>query len=129
VIGAAAVGFALLTVLIGTLILADVSGPRSAAPPRPLLVSHVVAALAATLVLGVGAATANVALSWGAVAVTAVAATFGIVALRRTLAVARSTDRTRPSNGMLIVHGVAAAVTIVLAVVGAAVSLKLPQRW
>ena len=118
--GAGAVGAGLLAVLVGTLILADVSGPRAAAPPRAVLTAHVLVALLGLGVLAAGAITGGTALSWAAVAVLGGAGTFGIIALRRTLNLAGTTDRTRPSNVILIVHGAAAAATIALALAAAA---------
>jgi hypothetical protein len=118
--GAAAVGTGLLAVLVGTLVLGDVNGPRGAAPPRPLLTGHVVCALAGVALLGVGAAIGSAAVVWIAAFLVAAAGLLGVMALARTLRRAVREGTLAPSLGLLIVHGAAALATLVLGILAAA---------
>lgn len=111
----AAVGFGVLTVLVGTLILADVSGPKAAAPPGRLLGGHVFLALGAVVALGVGAVVADLTVSCVALVGLVGASLFGLAAWRRTAQRARTDRLKAPSNAVLVMHGLAATATVILA--------------
>jgi hypothetical protein len=106
----AAVVAIFVAVLLGTLLLADVSG--SAAPTRAIA-GHVVLALLTLVVVGVGAAVADAPIAWIGVVMLVVTIAAGATAWSRTPA------DTRPGNGILIAHGTAAAAALVLAILAA----------
>lgn len=106
----AAVVFAILAVLVGTMLLADLSpGPRL----RRLAGGHVTAALAAAILVCVAALSGSAALAWLAAAAVAAAAALGVVTWRR----AAGSGPVSPA--MLAVHGAAAALTLLCAVLAA----------
>ena len=108
---------AVLTVLVGTLILADVTGPTATTPPRRILGAHIGLALASLVVVAAGAAAGDAVIAWAGVAVLTATIAFGLAGLRHTLT---SPDVVkRPSTTVLTIHGLAALATIVLAVLGA----------
>ena len=103
---------AFVAVLVGTLQLADLAGPEV---PRRMLGGHVGLALVALIVIGAGAAVASAPIAWAGVAALVATIAAGVSAWRKT------PPEVRPSNAMLITHGAAAAVTLILAV-GAAIT-------
>jgi hypothetical protein len=83
------------------------------------MAAHVLLALAALILLGVSAMVANLATSILADIGLASAAVVGIFAWRRTTERARREELKAPSTAVLVVHGTAAALTILLAIAAA----------
>ena len=108
---------AMFTVMVGTIMLADVNAPNAAAPPRRLLTGHIVVALIALIVVAAAAAIASAAVAWVGGALLLLTATFGLTAFRHTLRAPR--EAKRPGRGVLIVHGAGALLTLALAIAAA----------
>ena len=115
-VGAAAISFAILTILIGTLVLADL-GPGPAI--RRLVSGHVLLALLGALVLAVAAFGSSAAVTATSLVILLVAVALGVLTWRRTTADPGAAKKP-VSNGMLIAHGAGAALTIVFVVLAAA---------
>jgi len=116
--GIAAVIFALLTVLVGTTVLADFSGPTMPRSLRPMVGAHVAAALVGAGVLAVAVVGSSSSITWVSLAVLALAASLGVALLRRS---ARLDPGSAPvSKRVLVVHGGAAALTGLFALLAAA---------
>ena len=106
----AAVVLALLTVLVGTLVLADLG---SGSGGGRWIAGHVASALAGAVILSAGAFVGSRALDGVSVAVLVLAVGCGIVLYRSTR------GRTAVSTGILVVHGAAAGLTIAATVLAA----------
>jgi hypothetical protein len=107
-VAAAAVVGVLLTVLIGTLVLADV---KPGVLPGRLVGGHVALAIGAAVVVCVAGFAGSSALVWAGLLVVLVA---GAVGLRL-----YTTDTAGASPGILVAHGAAAAVTALLLLLAA----------
>src|SRR5581483_311107 len=100
-----AVVAAFVAVLVGTVQLADLAGPDV---PRRVLAGHIGLALVALIIVGAGAAVASAPIAWGGVAALVATIAAGVSAWRKT------PPGVRPGNAILVTHGVAAAVTLIL---------------
>jgi len=117
-VGIAAVVFGLVTVLVGTTALADFSGPSMPRALRPLVGSHVSAALIGVGVLAVAVVGSSSPIAWVSVGVLALAATLGVALFRRSTRLDPGTARV--STRVLVLHGGAAALTGLFALLAAA---------
>jgi hypothetical protein len=102
--GVAAVVFVLVTVLVGTVVLADLG---AGAGGGRLIGGHVALALAGALVLCAGAFAGSVPIEWGSLALLVAAVAAGVALYRRTRPAAGV------STGVLIAHGAGAGLTVV----------------
>ncbi|MHB8465940.1 MAG: hypothetical protein ACYDH6_11515 [Acidimicrobiales bacterium] len=117
----AALLLAVLGVLVGTLMLADLNGPTSATPPRSLLVAHITLGLTTSVVLIAGTVVTGATIGWVGAAALVVTAAVGLLVFRHTHRAPH--DLKRPGPAMLVVHGGVALVAIGLAI-GAAAAAK-----
>jgi hypothetical protein len=115
--GVAAVIFALLTVLVGTTVLADFSGPSMPRSLRPMVSSHVAVALAGAGALAVAVVGSSSSVAWVSLAVLVLAASLGGALYKRSARLDPGT--TRVSRRLLVVHGGAAALTGLFALLAA----------
>ncbi len=116
--GIAAVVFGLVTVLVGTTVLADFSGPSMPRALRPMVSAHVGAALIGVGILAVAVVGSSSPIAWVSLAVLALAATLGVALFKRA-------GRPEPgtvgvSKRLLVIHGGAAALTGLFALLAAA---------
>lgn len=110
----------IVTVLAGTALLAEVAVVLTASRPVMVLVStHVLLATAAVVLWILALIGDTAGLAWGTfVALLAVVA-LGATALVRTLRPGVAPQGTKLPRGVMIVHGAAAAVTVVLVLIAA----------
>ena len=116
--GIAAVLFALLTVLVGTTALADFSGPSMPRSLRPVVSTHVAVALIGAGVLAVAVVGSSSSIAWVSLAVLALAASLGVALFKRAARLEPGTARV--SRRVLVLHGAAAALTGLFALLAAA---------
>jgi len=109
-VGVAAVVLVLITVLAGTLVLADLAPGAGAGR---LVGTHVGAALGGALLLCAGAFAGSAALEWVSAGALVAAGAAGLAVYRRTRGIAGV------SNAALLAHGTAAGLTVAFTVLAA----------
>ena len=108
----------ILTVLAGTALLAEVAPALAERRPILILVSgHIVLAVSATVLWIVALVGDSGSVAWAAFAVLVAVAALGATALVRTLRPGALPREMKVSTPVVVVHGAAAALTIVLALI------------